>query len=319
MPRRRREVPRGAVIANRYEVVAAIGRGAMSTVYYAQDRTTDQPVALKMLHANRVDDEQTVLRFEREALAARSVSHPCVVQYLDAGRADGVPFGVMELTDGETLAQHVGSHGPLEAQKAIGLVRRLASGLAAIHSAGIVHRDIKPSNLLLVFDQAGAPASLKIADFGLVKILHSSITWSGVIMGTASYMCPEQILGEAVDERADIYAVGIVLFYALTAELPFSGRNVTESMAHQLHSKPPPPSWFIDSLPPPVDQVVIRALRKEPAERYRSMLDLAQDLDRLLAGRLDDLHAATPLGPDNYEPRTPRGTKVLEALRRALA
>jgi len=307
------------MIADRYEVVAAIGRGAMSTVYYAQDRATDEAVALKMLHANRVDDEQAVLRFEREAMAARSVSHPCVVKYLDAGRFEGVPFGIMELSDGETLAQHVGSHGALGIERAITLVRRLASGLAAIHSAGIVHRDIKPSNLLLVFDESGAPASLKIADFGLVKILHSSITWSGVIMGTASYMAPEQILGEQVDERADIYAVGIVLFFALTAELPFSGRNVTESMAHQLHSKPPPPSWFLDSLPASADQVVIRALRKEPRQRYASMLDLAQDLDRLLAGRVEELRAADDVGPDTYEPRTPRGTKVLEALRRALA
>lgn len=319
MSRRRREVPRGAVIADRYEVVAAIGRGAMSTVYYAHDRQTDRAVALKMLHANRVDDEQTVLRFEREAMAARSVSHPCVVQYLDAGRSDGVPFGVMELTDGETLAQYVGGHGPLAMALAIGLVRRLASGLAAIHAAGIVHRDIKPSNLLLVFDGAGAPASLKIADFGLVKILHSSITWSGVIMGTASYMSPEQILGEAIDERSDVYAVGIVLFYALTAELPFSGRNVTESMAHQLHSKAPPPSWFMEALPPSVDRVVLRALRKEPGDRYPSMLELAQDLDRLVAGKTDELYASQPVGPDTYEPRTARGAKVLEALRRALA
>jgi serine/threonine protein kinase len=122
-----------------------------------------------------------------------------------------------------------------------------------------------------------------------------------------------------VDERADIYAVGIVLFFALTAELPFSGRNVTESMAHQLHSKAPPPSWFLDSLPTTVDQVVIRALRKEPGQRFASMIDLAQDLDRLLGGRGDELRAAGDVGPDTYEPRTARGTKVLEALRRALA
>lgn len=312
-------MPRGALIADRYEVVAAIGRGAMSTVYYAQDRETDRAVALKMLHANRVEDEQAVLRFEREAMAARSVSHPCVVKYLDAGRADGVPFGVMELTDGETLAQYVDGHGPLAMEQAVGLARRLASGLAAIHAAGIVHRDIKPSNLLLVFDGAGRAASLKIADFGLVKILHSSITWSGVIMGTASYMSPEQILGENVDERADIYAVGIVLFYALTAELPFCGRNVTESMAHQLHSQAPPPSWFRDTLPVRLDQVVLRALRKEPSERYRSMFDFAQDLDRFAAGRCGELVAAGALGPDQYVPRTDRGRKVLEALRRALA
>lgn len=319
MSRRRREVPRGAVIADRYEVVAAVGRGAMSTVYYAHDRKTDQAVALKMLHANRVADKQAVLRFEREATAARGVSHPCVVKYLDAGRSDGVPYGVMELADGETLAQYVAAHGALDMQRAVMLTRRLASGLAAIHATGIVHRDIKPSNLLLVFDEAGIPTSLKIADFGLVKILHSSITWSGVIMGTASFMAPEQILGEEVDERADVYAVGIVFFHALTGELPFTGRNITESMAHQLHSKAPPPSWFVDSLPPGFEAVVGKALRKQPEERYQSMVDFAQDLDALRAGPQATLQAtAAEYGPDVYEPRTKRGGKVLLALRRAL-
>lgn len=319
MSGKRREIPRGAVIAQRYEVVAGIGQGAMSTVYYAHDRATDQAVALKILHASRSTNEQVVMRFEREATAARSVSHPCVVGYLDSGRADGVPYGVMELTDGETLADRISIHGPMQPKLAAMLIREVALGLGAIHQAGIVHRDIKPSNLMVVFDDDEQPVSMKITDFGLVKILHSSITRADAVMGTATYMAPEQVLNEKVDERTDVYSLGLVLFHALTRVVPFMGRSTTESMAHQLLSKAPPPSWFVEGLSEAFDAVVGMALRKRPAERYASMAELAQDLDRLRLGQTSQLIAAVShRGPDSYRPCTTRGQQVFAAMRREL-
>ena len=295
---------RTPVLAGRYELGSLIGHGAMARVYRARDREDGSEVAVKILAVRYATDRREHERFFREAGAAVRIDHPNVVKVRDVGRreADGRPYLVVELLRGEPLGDILRRQGTIDAPHLLPLIRDAAAGLAAAHEAGIVHRDIKPDNLFLVDRGDGTP-SAKIVDFGLAKLHTHASSQSGTALGTAAYMPPEQVLSEEVDARADVYALGVVTFRALTGHLPFDGDTDLDLLAHQLFNAAPPPSWIAHGLPPEVDALVVRALRKRPENRYPDMGAMLADLDALLAGR-PVAASPPPMLPDLYVPRS---------------
>ena len=254
----------GTVIDQRFVIDRLAGEGGMGTVYRALDRANgDAPVALKVLQRIVQSD---VERFRREADTLRFVSHPAVLRYVCDGAHGPDAFLVTEWLDGEDLQERLAREGMTLAET-ISLARRVASALDAVHEHGLVHRDLKPSNLFLVDRQ---PEKLKLLDFGLARMGHtaSNITQTGVLMGTPGYMAPEQARGDAtLDGRADLFALGCVLYKCLTGEAPFHGTHVVATLARILIEDPPAPSTIRGDIPSALDALVMQLLAKEPARR----------------------------------------------------
>jgi eukaryotic-like serine/threonine-protein kinase len=265
----------GDVIAGRYELEELVGTGGMSSVYKAHDRLLERYVALKVLHAHFGDDEEYVERFRREARAVAQLSHPNIVTVIDRGDADGHQFIVFELIDGESLKELVQRTGPLPARRAIELVAAVADGLAFAHEQGIVHRDVKPQNVLLNVD--GEP---KVTDFGIARSLEveHGMTQTGTVMGTSSYLSPEQANGQPVTPATDVYSLGVVLYELLTGEVPFPGDNAVAVAMKQLNEAPPSLLARRPDVPVRLAAAVDRALEKEPERRFASMRELASEL-----------------------------------------
>jgi serine/threonine-protein kinase len=304
-------------LGERYALRGPLGRGGMATVYLADDLKEGGEVAVKMMHAHLCTDRVAVQRFANELRAARRIEHPNVVGALDDGIHDGVPFLVMELVKGDTLEDYVSRRGALSEAAALNVLRQAARGLAGMHAAGVVHRDIKPSNLLLVGD-GDPPASVKVADFGLARIGDRSITLDGAVMGTSRYMAPEQLLGEEPDPRTDIYALGMVLFYALCATLPFLGSSSQITLARQILVAAPPPSSLEPSLNPGTDRIVATALRKDPERRYPTMVDMLKDIERGLGLRQGEPRGVPLAGDDRYTPTRSDTATLLATLEAVL-
>ncbi len=266
----------GEVLFGRYEVGARAGAGAMGEVYRARDARLGREVALKLLPARFAADPRRLARFEREGRAAAALRHPNLVTVYDVA-AEGGRLGVVsEWVEGETLRALL-RRGPLPRARALGLALQAARGLAAAHAAGVVHRDVKPENLLV-----GPRDELKIVDFGLAKLLSGppeggSQTEPGTVLGSAGYMAPEQVRGEAVDHRADLFALGALLYEMLAGRAAFGGAGAVEAMHAALHGEPP-------ALPDPAWPAVARCLAKAPEARYQSALDLAFQLEWLARG-----------------------------------
>jgi serine/threonine-protein kinase len=319
-PRRSSTTKVGALIAGRYAVRGRIGEGGMARVYRAEDALTGEEVAIKILEPEHVVRPGGMDAFLREAAAARAASHPNIVRTLEAGqRGDGRPYLVMELLEGETLGERLARERVVPVLEAIRVAVEIADGLAAAHAAGIVHRDVKPDNVFLVGPR-GAPRGAKLLDFGLAAIeVDEPATTGGIAAGTMSTMAPEQVLDDGVDGRTDVYGLGVVLFHALTGQLPFEGPEDLVVLAHQVFSPAPPVSWIAEGLPPGVEQVVAAALRKSPEHRYPTMDALRADLARL--ARVPPLEVDPPrLGAaaDAYEPRTEHARAALAFLRARL-
>ena len=302
-------------LGERYRIGEVLGSGGMAVVVAAEDLQTGGRVAVKILQPHLIDNQQVRQRFDLEVQAARSMNHPHVVRFVDAGEQNRLPYLVMELVDGPSLAEHVAEAGPLRWELAFELVRQATIALEAMHDGGLVHRDTKPANLLLEME-GSEPKRLKVADLGLVRVSGRRITEAGDTVGTSSYMAPEQIVADPVDGRTDVYSLGITLFFALTGELPFEG-NAGLVMCHQLRSPAPPPSWLVDRLDRDgaVDRIVASSLRKAPANRYPSMEAMRHDLERAL-GLRDGAPAGTSLTvvPDIYTPNSELGRNVVEVL-----
>lgn len=272
----------------RYEILAELGRGAMGTVYRARDPRIDRVVAVKtitVLGVNAEQEQQYRERFFREAQAAGKLSHPGIVTIhdVDEDAATRTPFIVMEYIAGRTLdnlvAESAPSVPPLE--KALDLVKQIAEALDYAHAQNIVHRDIKPANILVT-----AEGRAKIADFGVAKLTHQDFTVPGQILGTASYMAPEQLQGKAVDGRADLFGLGVILYWMLTGEKPFTGSDTSAILYKVAFEDAPPVTARNPALLPEVDAVVRRALAKDPAQRYQRGQELAHDLQDLIDGRV---------------------------------
>ncbi len=269
-----------------YEVLAPLGAGGMGEVYRARDSRLARDVALKILPRDFATDSDRRARFEREARAAGQIHHPNILTILDIGAHDGLPFIVTELLEGETLRERL-RPGPLPQRKAMEITSQIAKGLGAAHERGIVHRDIKPENTFI-----SSNGHAKILDFGLSSVStqesapsDSTITLktaSGIILGTAAYMSPEQARGHAVDSRSDIFSLGSVLYEMLSGQRPFKGNSYADLISAILREDPAPLPSELRILPA-LDRIVRRCLEKSPAERFQSARDLAFQLDSLVS------------------------------------
>ena len=282
---------RGTIFAGRYRLERKLGGGGMADVWLAEDQELGRKVAIKMLHDRYANDTQFVERFRREATHAAGLSHPNVVSIFDRGEAEGSYFIVMEYVEGRTLKELIVTRGPCPVPVAISYVRQVLAALRYAHRNGIVHRDIKPHNVLV--DHEGR---VKVADFGIARAGSSQMTEAGSIIGTAQYLSPEQARGAPVDESSDLYSTGIVLFELLTGKVPFTGETPVEIAMKHLSQVPPAPSSIRPEVPHDLDLVVLRALAKEPADRYRSAKEMDRDLE--LVGRGD------AVGPETEEAAT---------------
>ncbi len=250
--------------ADRYTVRSPIGEGAFSVTYRAVDTALQRDVAIKVLREQYASHEGFGSRFEREARAAARVSHPNVIPVYDYGRQDDLPYIVMQYVDGPNLKEYVRDEGPLTVEEALSFARQILDGLAAIHDEGIVHRDVKPQNVLI---DTGLQA--KITDFGVAFVaVDPGLTETGMAVGTAAYMAPEQASGEQVGPGADLYAVGVILYELLTGRLPFPGDNPVQVMYRHVNEVPQPPRMLNRSVPIAVEAVVLKALAKEPENRF---------------------------------------------------
>ncbi|MBX3192505.1 MAG: serine/threonine protein kinase [Labilithrix sp.] len=271
-----------AVVDMRYEVVSPLGEGGMGTVYKVRHMSLDRFFAMKVLRADLAADADLAERFTQEARATAAIKHPSVVAITDFGTLDsGIPYFVMELLVGETLATRIRARGPLPPREAMDVGRKLAEALSASHAAGVVHRDLKPENVFLVGKASGktsATDELRIVDFGAAKIVGASkLTRPGVVFGTPYYMSPEQASGQPVDARADVYSLGVLLYEMLTGSVPFEADTYMGVLTKHMFASPARPSEQITSAVPlgKLEDVVMKALEKEPGARYQSMAELA--------------------------------------------
>src|SRR5213596_2584657 len=249
----------------RYLITRKLGAGGMANVYLAEDQELGRRVAIKILNERHANDEQFVERFRREVKNAAGLSHPNVVSVYDRGEAEGTYYIAMEYVEGRTLKDLIVTRGPSPIPIAIDYTRQVLSALRFAHRNGIVHRDIKPHNVIV--DHEGR---VKVADFGIARAGASQMTEAGSIIGTAQYLSPEQARGAPVDQTSDIYSVGIVLYEMLTGKVPFSGETPLEIAMKHLSTVPVPPSEVRDDIPDDLDMVVLRALAKDPEDRYQT-------------------------------------------------
>src|SRR5215210_4896511 len=266
----------------RYRILRRLGTGGMANVYLAEDEELGRRVAIKILNDRHASDDSFVERFRREAKNAAGLSHPNIVSIYDRGEAEGTYYIAMEYLEGRSLKDRIVAEGPLPIPAAIEATRQILRALGFAHRGGIVHRDVKPHNVLLAQDSA--ERRYKVTDFGISRTSASQMTEAGSIVGTAQYLSPEQARGAPVDQRSDIYSVGIVLYELLTGQLPFTGETPLEIAMKHLSEIPKPPSALRPEVPPDLDMVVLRALAKDPAERFDSAADMDSELARVASG-----------------------------------
>jgi serine/threonine-protein kinase len=302
----------GAQIDGRYEVTEVLGEGGMGIVYRVRHRILERLFALKVLRADLARERDLGERFVREAKAAASISHPSVVQITDFGELpSGQPYFVMELLTGESLSSILRKGGPLPAARAVRLLEQMISALGAAHASGVVHRDLKPDNVLVCPTTGGE--TVKILDFGLAKVAgQSRLTKAGVVFGTPHYMSPEQASGGHVDERTDLYALGVVMYEMFTGRVPFEADTYMGVLTKHLYVAPTPPSVHLGGLAElgALELVVLRCLEKKPERRYASMPDLGAELQRVAKYRDEGAFTVEPAQPG--ERRPPRLADELE-------
>lgn len=259
------------MLAGRYRIVERLGSGGMATVFRATDERLDRSVAVKLLPAELSDDPRAARRIVREAQAAAALSHPNVAAVFDILEEPGVVGLVMEEVPGRTLGELLAEGGPMDVSDATRIIQQVCAGVAAAHAAGIIHRDLKPSNVVVTTE-----GIVKIVDFGIAGSLGAG-DMTTTIRGSVPYVAPEQAAGQAADERADVYAVGCMLYEALVGRPPFTGTPV-EVLAQHATATPPLPSGSRQGVPLAIDRVVARAMAKDPADRFPGAHQLADAL-----------------------------------------
>ncbi len=259
-----------------FRIESVVGQGAFSTMYLARPITGGDRVVIKVLHAGIMGDPNTFDRFRREMAITKRLSHPNIQRSLDVGGDRSQPYIVLEYVEGDNFRHYLKAHAPLPAQEAVGYALQILSGLEHMHAQGIVHRDLKPENLLRTPD-----GQIKIIDFGVAFMQGARrLTWRWLNdgLGTPDYMAPEQIQGKRGDHRADIYALGIILYEMLSGRTPWSGDNPLAVMSQQLSTTPTELHRLNRSVPPPLEAIVRKMVRKDPRERYQSVAELRNDL-----------------------------------------
>jgi serine/threonine-protein kinase len=264
----------GHTVGN-YKVTAKLGEGGMGIVFLAEHPVIGRKAALKAIHPEHLRNAEVVARFVNEAKSINQIGHDHIVEVTDFGRTPAGDFYfIMEYLQGESLSERLHRDAPLEVPRAVAIAVQIADALEASHTHGVIHRDLKPENIFLV-ERSGVPDFVKVLDFGLAKLLHDENgrhdTRAGVVMGTPYYMPPEQCQGREIDRRADIYALGVILFEMLTGKLPFGGDGYTDVLVKQMTMRPPPARSLAPQVPEALDAVLLRALAKTPAERFPTM------------------------------------------------
>lgn len=282
----------GRKLGGRYEIVQRLGAGGMGVVYRAHDTLLGRSVAVKLLRPELAADAEFLRRFRREAKAAASLSHPNIVSVFDVGQEEDLHYLVMEYVPGPTLQQRLAGK-PLSAGETVAIASQVAAALEHAHSHDVVHRDIKPQNILL-----GPDGQVKVADFGIARAgVASTLTHTGSIVGSVYYLAPEQVEGSAGGRQADIYALGVVMYQMLTGHLPFQGDTPISVALKHIQENPLPPRKLAPHTPPALERVVLRALRKDPEQRYNSAAEMMADMQEANgSARHRSAAAALPVG-----------------------
>ncbi len=300
----------GLVLEGRYRIDERLAAGGMGVVYRGERLGLAKPVAIKFLHRSAALDDERRQRFEREAAAMSRLSHPNLVSIIDFGSYDDVPYLVMEYHPGQTLQKLLAS-GALLPSRAVFIARQMLAGLGSAHASGVVHRDLKPANVLLV----GKPGEdlVKILDFGVAKLLEGDgrpselSVMAGTLLGTPEYMAPEQIRCELVDPRADLYAMGILLYEMLTGRRPFEGERDLAVLRQQLEDMPPSPRALTPQLSLALEAVVLRALQKNREHRWPWAEAFSEALSNVPEDRVPGAPAPVPAAGAAGKAGAPRG------------
>lgn len=328
----------GRVIADRYRILSLLGRGGMGVVYKIEHVHIGKMMAMKLLHGELARDRDTIKRFRREAEAVSRLNHPNTVQVFDFGRSEGLMYLVMEFVDGDDFGQLIRGEGSLDFKRVARICAQVCASVDEAHEAGIIHRDLKPENVMIT-EVPGQSERAKVLDFGLAKLRDNTgnvtVTRAGSIVGTPYYMSPEQIRGDDVDPRGDVYAIGAMIYKACAGVPPFAAPTPMGVLTKHLTDPVIPPSEKSSKhLPPEADRIVLKAMQKDPAERYQSASELRDDLLELLVSmgeKVDELgfksisgakNAAPPRGPalatrkdlDSYERRLRTRGALMTAL-----
>ena len=268
----------GRTIANRYEIISKTGVGGMATVYVARDIVLNRNVAVKVLKDEFTTDEEFIKRFNSEAQSAASLTHPNIVSIYDVGNEDGIYYIVMELIRGKTLKQIITEEGALPWKWSVNIAMQIASALETAHKNNIVHRDIKPHNIIITEDGVA-----KVTDFGIAKaVSNSTITAFGTTIGSVHYFSPEQAKGGYTDAKSDIYSLGVVMYEMLTGKVPFDADTSVSVALKHMQETPMPPMEVNENVPKAVNDIILKAMEKEPMARYQTATQMLRDLSRAL-------------------------------------
>lgn len=268
------------VYGRRYRVTEKIGSGGMADVYKAVDEVLGRTVAVKVLHPRYATEPNFVARFRQEAQAAANLSHPNIVNMYDWGREGETYYIVMEYVNGTDLKSLVSERGPLDPTKAAEYGAQVCAALSVAHGYDVIHRDIKPHNIVLTPD-----GTIKVMDFGIARAGNSTMTQTGSVLGTAQYISPEQAQGKALGPASDLYSLGVTLYELVTGRLPFDADTPVATALAQVNEEPVPPRQVRPSIPPALEAVILRAMRKNPADRYSSAAEMRDDLKRVAIGQ----------------------------------
>ena len=271
-------ITKGQKINDRYEIVKSIGEGGMANVYLAVDLILNRKVAIKILRGDLANDEKFIRRFQREALAASSLSHPNIVEIYDVGEDNGNYYIVMEYIEGKTLKQLLKKRGHLTVGEAVDIMLQITDGMVHAHDSYIIHRDLKPQNIMIQED-----GQIKITDFGIAMALNSTqLTQTNSVMGSVHYLPPEQASGKGSTIKSDIYSMGILFYELLTGVLPFKGDNAVEIALKQMKEAIPSVRKQNPNIPQSVENIIIRATAKNPKNRYNDTREMYNDLKTCL-------------------------------------
>jgi len=299
----------GTVLSDRYELSDQLGAGGMAEVFLGRDRVLGRTVAVKTLHRQYATDPSFIERFRREAQSAAALNHPHVVGVYDTGSDDGTYYIVMEYVEGNTLRDQIRAEGPLLPERAAEIAAEVCEGLDYAHSRGIIHRDVKPANIMITPN-----GGVKVADFGIARAVSGdTVTQTAMVLGTAQYFSPEQAQSGPIDARSDIYSLGIVLYEMLTRQVPFTGSSPVAIAYKHVKEDPILPSRLNPDVPPELEAIAMKALSKNPKNRYQSAEEMRQDLLRALHGRPVE---ATPVLADATGIIDPIGDETVVVERR---
>jgi serine/threonine-protein kinase len=298
----------GRVLAERYHILKRIGEGGMGRVYLGEHVKMNRQCAIKVMSPALVNDHESAARFAREASSAARIIHPNVAAVFDYGESDGLVYLVMEYVEGEPLSRIMAREAPLSLDRSVDLARQIADGLGSAHELGIVHRDLKPDNILITRNKNGREVA-KVVDFGIAKVVKENasdaLTRTGLVIGTPEFMSPEQLLGDPIDARSDLYALGCIVHLMLTASPPFSATTREQMIKRRLTEDAPHVQHLDPGLPDSLDRIVVRLLARNPVERYASAAEVRDALSGTHARRHDVGHVLRTPQP------TPRSAPTL--------